>query len=96
MDLESLGVLSDTVDPTGVAAVSMRVLGSLLRSGSSASWATLSSRGTLGFALPDDVAEMLCNANQRNWIRCSSRINLISPIHHIPVIPKFSTNSRDE
>jgi hypothetical protein len=63
MDLESRGVLSETVDPTSVATLSMRVLDSLLHSGSSASWTTLSSRGTLGFALPDDVAEMLCNAN---------------------------------
>jgi len=61
MDLEARGVISDRVDPSGVGTLRMQVLGSLLRDGSSASWAILSGRGTLGFALPDDVAE-LCNA----------------------------------
>jgi hypothetical protein len=63
MDLESRGVLTDRADPTGVATLRVQILGSLLRSGSAASWATLSSRGTFGFALPDDVAEIFCNAN---------------------------------
>ena len=61
-DLESRGVFSDRSDPSGVGTLRMQILGSLIRGSNTANWAAFSSRGTFGFALPDDVAEM-CSAS---------------------------------
>jgi hypothetical protein len=59
VDLEVRGPLIDPANPASVGQIRMQILGSLIRDRESARWAALSANSTLGFALPDDVAELL-------------------------------------
>lgn len=58
-DLELRGTLSDPTDPTTVGLVRMKMLASAVWDDTDVvHWASMSSNTTLGFALPDDVAEI--------------------------------------
>jgi hypothetical protein len=59
VDLEARGPFSDPGDASRVGLIRMHMVGSLLRDGDSSRWAALSASNTLGFALPDGVAELL-------------------------------------
>ena len=59
VDLEARGPFVDPTHPASVGQVRMQILGNLLRDVESVRWAALSANTTLGFALPDDVAELI-------------------------------------
>lgn len=59
VDLDARGTFSKPDDAASVGSIKLLILGSLVRDEENAQWVALSANATLGFALPDDVAEML-------------------------------------
>lgn len=60
VDLDLRGTLSSPENRARIGLIRMHALGSLVRDGGSAQWVALAANTSLGFALPDDVAELLC------------------------------------
>ena len=59
VDLEVQGSFYKPTNPASVGQIQMQVLGSLIRDSVSVQWSALTANTTLGFALSDDVAELL-------------------------------------